>query len=76
MTEIWKPLQNAIDEAYPMWVCASCGDKYGRREFGIATWHEDVCGVCGRVTGVTEPRDCGGLTDGWQAMFDSEDGKD
>ena len=75
MTAVWKPLQELIDEArrtvpdedYPMWICAICGHKYGRREFNIATWHEDVCGICGRVTAVTEPRDAGGLRDDWQA---------
>jgi hypothetical protein len=64
---------------YPTWVCADCGHKYGRREFDIATWHEDVCGICGRATGVTEPRDAGGLRDDWREILDSgkdRDGRD
>ena len=51
---------------YPAWVCAECGERYGRRPCGIATWHEDVCGVCGQVRAVTEPRDFGHLTDEWR----------
>ena len=51
---------------YPAWICSPCGDKYGRRECGISTWHEDDCGVCGERTMVTEPRDVGHLKDGWQ----------
>ena len=51
---------------YPAWVCGDCGDKYGRRECGIATWHEDECGICGQTALVTEPRDFGHLNDGWQ----------
>lgn len=43
------------------WICKECGDKYGNREVGVATWHEDICDICGKKTGVTEPRDFGGL---------------
>lgn len=68
MSEAWPPLQAAMDEAYPTWICADCANKYGRYAIGIATWHEDACGVCGRVTGVTEPRDAGHLKDGWKAV--------
>lgn len=71
MSEVWPPLQNAIDEAYPMWICADCGTKYGRHPVGIATWHEDVCGICGRKTGCTEPRDFGGLNDGWETIHET-----
>ena len=46
---------------YPAWVCAPCGHKYGRRKCGVATWHEDDCGVCGKRAVVTEPRDFGHL---------------
>jgi len=69
MSEVWPPLQQAMDAAqrYPMWICSSCGEKYGNRPFGVSTWHEDTCGICGKVTGVTEPRDFGGLKDGWLA---------
>jgi len=51
---------------YPAWICSPCGRKYGRRECGIATWHEDDCGVCGERGMVTEPRDFGHLKDGWR----------
>lgn len=51
---------------YPAWVCAKCGDKYGRKKPGVATWHYDDCGVCGKHTIVTEPRDFGHLKDGWE----------
>jgi hypothetical protein len=48
--------------SYPAWVCFDCGEKYGRRPVGVATWHEGTCGVC-RSPGVlvTEPRDFGHL---------------
>lgn len=50
----------------PDWVCHDCGTKYGRGECGIATWHTDTCGVCGKETAVTEPRDYGYLKEGWE----------
>ena len=46
---------------YPVWVCTDCGKKHGRREPKCATWHIDKCGVCGKETMVTEPRDFGHL---------------
>jgi len=48
---------------YPDWICAPCGKAYGRGapENHISTWHTDTCGVCGKVTSVTEPRDFGHL---------------
>jgi hypothetical protein len=79
MSEVWPPLAAILQAAqeYPMWICADCGEKYGKRPFGIATWHRDTCGVCGRVTGCTEPRDVGHLKDGWQAhgSYNTDDGK-
>lgn len=51
---------------YPDWVCADCGEKYGRREVGVATWHIDTCGLCGSECMVTEPRDFGHLKEGWK----------
>lgn len=51
---------------YPVWVCADCGLTYGRRACGIATWHPDYCDICGDYCMVTEPRDFGGLIDGWK----------
>lgn len=51
---------------YPVWICQDCGETYGRKPCGIATWHEDFCDVCGAYGPVTEPRDFGGLIDGWK----------
>ncbi len=48
---------------YPQWVCMPCGMKHGNRPPGIATWHENTCGICGAKTAVTEPRDFGHLKD-------------
>ena len=45
----------------PSWVCRRCGLMYGRRPVRIATWHMDICGVCGEAVMVTEPRDFGYL---------------
>ncbi len=49
--------------AYPAWICRPCGEAHGRGmpEGHISTWHEDPCGVCGKVTSVSEPRDFGHL---------------
>jgi rubrerythrin len=48
---------------YPAWICRPCGEAHGRgMPAGHAsTWHEDPCGVCGKVTSVSEPRDFGHL---------------
>lgn len=52
---------------YPTWICWHCGDKYGNRPCGVATWHPDTCDICGlEDVAVTEPRDFGHLRDGWQ----------
>jgi hypothetical protein len=53
------------EREYPVWICHPCGQRWGRRECGVATWHEDECGVCGKTEMVTEPRDYGHLRDGW-----------
>lgn len=52
----------------PEWVCAYCGETYGRRECNIsATWHVGKCDVCeDEPIPVTEPRDYGGLLDTWK----------
>lgn len=48
---------------YPQRICSQCAAKYCRRSTcGLATWHDDTCGICGNVTNVTEPRDFGHLT--------------
>jgi hypothetical protein len=53
----------AYDAAYPDWICHACGRKHGRGwpEGHIATWHIGTCGICGKSTQVTEPRDYGHL---------------
>jgi rRNA maturation protein Nop10 len=55
-----------MTKEYPSWICYECGEKHGRRECGVATWHPDICGICGKEDIVTEPRDFGHLKDGWQ----------
>lgn len=50
----------------PEWVCGDCGEAYGNRECGLATWHDDKCGVCGEYKIVTEPRDFGYLKPEWK----------
>lgn len=51
----------------PEWVCAPCGDKYGRFPEGrLSTWHGGTCGVCGKKAPVTEPRDFGYLRVDWK----------
>ena len=57
---------NVIKQDYPTWICGDCGTKYGRKPCGIATWDMGVCGVCGKTTAVTEPRDFNHLKEGWQ----------
>ena len=47
---------------YPEWVCRTCGHKAQpdkSKLFSLSTWHQDKCGVCGEIKGVTEPRDFG-----------------
>ena len=54
---------------YPAWVCAECGEKYGWRECNpVATWHPDICCICGMHADVTEPRDFGFLKLDWKAQ--------
>jgi rRNA maturation protein Nop10 len=55
------------EREYPVWVCRPCGQRWGRHGCGVATWHTDVCGLCGAKTSVTEPRDYGHLRDGWES---------
>jgi hypothetical protein len=59
-------LKRLAEQKYPEWICKPCGDKYGNRPVGLATWHVDTCDVCGEVTEVTEPRDFGHLKQGWE----------
>lgn len=69
---------------YPSWCCSECGleanrltclKKYGKepkvKSFSVSTYHDATCGVCGKYTSVTEPRDFfypdfGLLTSIWQ----------
>jgi hypothetical protein len=48
---------------YPDWICRECGEAHGRGMPAghVSTWHEDLCGVCGKFTSVSEPRDFGHL---------------
>jgi hypothetical protein len=53
---------------YPDWICNTCGKNYGNRPEGNpygATYHINECGICGKTTEVTEPRDFGHLKKGW-----------
>ena len=56
------------DAPYPAWICGDCAIEYGHRpiKMHLATWHQDTCGICGALVGCTEPRDCGGLKNGWK----------
>lgn len=51
---------------YPEWVCRDCGAQYGNRPGGLCTMHYGKCDVCGESKAVTQPRDFGGLRDGWE----------
>ena len=53
----------------PEWVCMDCGERYGRRAVGMATFHMDECGICGQEKAVTQPRDYGYLQPDWQDQF-------
>jgi rubrerythrin len=48
---------------YPAWICRPCGEAHGRGMPAghVSTWHEDTCGICGKVTPCSEPRDFGHL---------------
>jgi len=43
---------------YPTWVCFLCGlHASNKRCFEVSCCHIGICGVCGKETSVTEPRD-------------------
>ena len=68
LSKLYQGLHDQLEsesKPYPIWICHECGDKYGNRPFGVATWHQDVCGVCGETKACTEPRDCGHLKPEW-----------
>jgi hypothetical protein len=61
-------------EDYPTWLCWPCGELYGNRQCGVATWHTGICGICGSRVSVTEPRDFGHLKDdSWKKHCDAID---
>lgn len=39
------------------WVCADCGQEYGRHRCALSTWHVAKCDVCKKKVPVTETRD-------------------
>lgn len=52
-----------MSKPYPVWLCTACPASIGRTMAPdhIATWHVDVCCICGEEVAVTEPRDyCNG----------------
>lgn len=53
---------------YPSEVCFDCGEKHGRgmSKDHICTTYPGTCGVCGKETTVTEPRDFGHLNEPWK----------
>ena len=60
-TEHTEPMKcniNANDH-YPQWVCHECAMDAGGSAPVCATYHEDLCGACGRLVSCTEPRDYG-----------------
>ena len=50
------------EDSYPAWVCAECAHAAGKTLRGLATFHPDACGICGKAAIVTEPRDYGHFT--------------
>ena len=69
-SKLGRPKKIHIDNDQPTWVCYKCGIKYGSFKCGTATWHTDVCGVCGYTVSCTEPRDFGYLLLGWKDKRD------
>lgn len=53
----------------PSFICFDCGSKYGRRNCGEATWHNDTCDICDTYGPVTEPRDFGYLKFNWKELY-------
>ena len=55
-----------LEKKQVSWICNSCAKKLGgdpRKSLALcnmcATYHNDVCDVCGKTVAVTEPRDFG-----------------
>lgn len=57
---------------YPDFICLECGTAYGRRPSGLATWHRDICDICGKYAPLTEPRDFGHLKPNWKTHGDPQ----
>lgn len=56
LNKIWKKKsQKQLDDV--MWVCNTCWNHFGNRAPEVATFHDDVCWVCGLEASCTEPRD-------------------
>ena len=56
-----KKLVKCTESNYPGWTCHDCAVEAGGMfpPGHVATWHPDICPVCGDTRGVTEPRDYG-----------------
>ena len=52
---------NRLKTKEPKWVCHVCAASKGARipPGHIATWNNNKCGICGKDTTVTQPRDFG-----------------
>lgn len=68
------PICAIVDPQQPDWVCRDCGHKWGLwwsdgqykgPARHCATFHQGKCNVCGETKGVTEARDYGYLSPGW-----------
>jgi hypothetical protein len=47
------------DNGYPDWICKECAKMGNGRIPTLATFHDNICGVCNEWKNVTEPRDYG-----------------
>jgi len=54
-----KPTRKQLNKAD--WVCWECGEHYGSTIPSAAAFHEETCGVCGKLRPCTQPRDFGYL---------------
>ena len=47
-------------DSYTSWICRECAIRSGGKpRDSISTYNENKCGVCGKVTSVTRPRNYG-----------------
>jgi hypothetical protein len=70
-------LRSQIAANQPEWVCTDCGTEWGSwwdentytgPEPHYATYHMNMCDVCGQWKSVTEARDFGYLRTGWEKV--------